>query len=117
MNKYVLDKRKSIIKLNTDTLDIKHIDTVYDINYVWVIDEDGILIRSDKEYKVEKGDVVMLMYRIGNEKEGDLIIINNNDLNNYFERKKKFLEEMENAKCTEKVCSDCDLKCEGTSNH
>lgn len=117
MNKYVLDKRKSIIKLNTDTLDLKYIDTVYDINYVWTIDEDGILIRSGKEYKVEKGDVVLLMYRIGNEKEGDLIIINNNDLNNYFERKKKFLEEMENAKRTEKVCSDCDLKCEGTSNH
>lgn len=117
MNKYVLDKRKSIIKLNTDTLDLKSIDTVYDIDYVWIIDEDGILIRSGKEYKVEKGDVVLLMYRIGNEKEGDLIIINNNDLNNYFERKKKFLEEMENAKRTEKVCSDCDLQCEGTSNH
>lgn len=117
MNKYVLDKRKSIIKLNTDTLDLKYIDTVYDIDHVWIIDEDGILIRSGKEYKVEKGDVVLLMYRIGNEKEGDLIIINNNDLNNYFERKKKFLEEMENAKRTEKVCSDCDLKCEGTSNH
>lgn len=117
MNKYVLDKRKSIIKLNTDTLDLKSIDTVHDMDYMWVIDEDGILIRSDKEYKVEKGDVVILMYRIGNEKEGDLIIINNNDLNNYFERKKKFLEEMENAKRTEKVCSDCDLKCECTSNH
>lgn len=117
MNKYVLDKRKSIIKLNTDTSDVKYIDTAYDINYVWVIDEDGILVRSDKEYKVEKGDVVLLMYRIGNEKEGDLIIINNNDLNNYFERKKKFLEEMENAKCTEKVCSDCDPKCECISNY
>lgn len=117
MNKYVLDKRKSIIKLNTDTLDFKSIDTVYAIDHVWIIDEDGILIRSGKEYKVEKGDVVLLMYRIGNEKEGDLIIINNNDLNNYFERKKKFLEEMENAKRTEKVCSDCDLKCECTSNY
>lgn len=117
MNKYVLDKRKAIIKLNTDTLDLKYIDTVYDIDYVWIIDEDGILIRSGKEYKVEKGDVVLLMYRIGNEKEGDLIIINNNDLNNYFERKKKFIEEMEKQKCTEKVCSDCDLKCECTSNY
>lgn len=117
MNKYVLDKRKSIIKLNTDTLDLKSIDAVYDIDCVWIIDEDGILIRSGKEYKVEKGDVVLLMYRIGNEKEGDLIIINNNDLNNYFERKKKFLEEMEKQKCTEKVCSDCGLKCECVSNY
>lgn len=116
MNKYVLDKRKSIIKLNTDILDVKYIDVIYDIDYMWVIDEDGILVRSDKEYKVEKGNIVLLMYRIGNEKEGDLIIINNNDLNNYFERKKKFLEEMENAKRTEKVCSDCDLRCQCTPN-
>lgn len=116
MNKYVLDKRKSIIKLNTDTLDVKYIDAIYGIDYMWVIDEDGILVRSDKEYKVEKGNIVLLMYRIGNEKEGDLIIINNNDLNNYFERKKKFLEEMENAKRTEKVCSDCDLRCQCTPN-
>lgn len=117
MNKYILDKRKAIIKLNTDTLDLEYIDTVYDIDYVWIVDEDGILIRSGKEYKVEKGNVVMLMYRIGNEKEGDLIIINNSDLNNHFERKKKFLEEMEKQKCTEKVCSDCDLKCECVSNY
>lgn len=117
MNKYVLDKRKAIIKLNTDTLDLEYIDTVYGIDYVWIVDEDGILIRSGKEYKVEKGNVVMLMYRIGNEKEGDLIIINNSDLNNHFERKKKFIEEMENAKRTEKICSDCDLKCECTSNY
>lgn len=117
MNKYVLEKRKSMIKLNTDTLDLKSIDAVYDIDYMWIIDGDGILIRSGKEYKVEKGDIVLIMYRIGNEKEGDLIIINNNDLNNYFERKKKFLEEMENAKRTEKVYSDCDPKCECTPNY
>ena len=48
MNKYVLDKRKSIIKLNTDTLDLKYIDAVYDIDYMWIIDEDGILRRNGK---------------------------------------------------------------------
>lgn len=113
MNKYVLDKRKSIIKLNTDTLDVKYIDTVYDIDYVWVIDEDGILIRSGEEYKVEKGDVVLLMYRIGNEKEGDLIVINNNDLNNYFERKKEYLEKERNRNSEKKICDSCEPACEG----
>lgn len=112
MNKYVLDKRKSIIKLNTDTLDLKYIDTVYDIDYVWIIDEDGILIRSGKEYKVEKGDVVLLMYRIGNEKEGDLIIINNNDLSNYYERKKEYLEKERNRNSEKKICDSCEPACE-----
>lgn len=117
MNKYILSKRNIIIKLNNDILDVDFVENSYDIDRIWFIEEDGILIRSDKEYKVEKGDVVILMYRIGNEKEGDLIIINNSYLNNYFERKKKFIEETEKQKCTEKVCSDCDLKCECTSNY
>lgn len=110
MNKYILSKRNTIIKLNTDTLDVDFVENSYDIDRVWFIEEDGIFVRENKEYEVKKGDIVLFMYRIGNEKEGDLIIINNNDLNNYFERKKKFLEEMKKQKCTEKVCSDCGLK-------
>ncbi len=117
MNKYVLDKRKVIIKLNTDTLDLEYIDTVYDIDHVWIVDEDGILIRSGKEYKVEKGNVVMLMYRIGNEKEGDLIIINNNDLSNYYERKEEFLEKERNRNSGEKICDSCEPVCECSNNY
>lgn len=117
MNKYILSKRNTIIKLNTDTLDVDFVENSYDIDRVWFIEEDGIFVRENKEYEVKKGDIVLFMYRIGNEKEGDLIIINNNDLNNYFERKKKFLEEMKKQKCTEKVCSDCGLKCECVSNY
>lgn len=98
MNKYILSKRNTIIKLNTDTLDVDFVENSYDIDRVWFIEEDGIFVRENKEYEVKKGDIVLFMYRIGNEKEGDLIIINNNDLNNYFERKKKFLEEMEKQK-------------------
>ena len=117
MNKYILSKRNIIIKLNTDTLDVDFVENSYDIDRVWFVEEDGIFVRENKEYEVKKGDIVLFMYRIGNEKEGDLIIINNSYLNNYFERKKKFIEEMKKQKCTEKVCSDCDLKCECTPNY
>ena len=59
MNRYILDKRNTILKLNTDTLDVDCVETSYDVNRIWFIEEDGVLVRKDKEYEVKK---VMLFY-------------------------------------------------------
>lgn len=91
MNKYILGKRNIIIKLNTDTLDVDFVENSYDIDRTWFIEEDGIIVREGKEYEVKKGDVVLLMYRIEGGGKGEIIIINNNDLSNYYERKKEYL--------------------------
>lgn len=91
MNKYILCKRNIIIKLNTDTLDVDLVENSYDINRIWFIEEDGIIVREGEEYEVKKGDVVLLMYRIEEGGKGEIIIINNNDLSNYYERKKEYL--------------------------
>lgn len=100
MNKYILSKRNIIIKLNTDTLDVDFVENSYDIDRVWFVEEDGIFVRENKEYEVKKGDIILLMYRIGGEEKGDIIIINNDDLSNYYERKK------------EKICDSCEPTCE-----
>ena len=92
MNKYILSKRNTIIKLNTDTLDVDFVENSYDIDRIWFIEEDGIFVRENKEYEVKKGDIVLLMYRIEGGGKGEIIIINNNDLSNYYERKKEYLE-------------------------
>lgn len=91
MNKYILSKRNIIIKLNTDTLDVDFVENSYDIDRVWFIEEDGIFVRENKEYEVKKGDIVLLMYCIEGGGKGEIIIINNNDLSNYYERKKEYL--------------------------
>ena len=49
MNKYILSKRNTIIKLNTDTLDVDFVENSYDINRVWFIEEDSIFVRENKE--------------------------------------------------------------------
>lgn len=92
MNKYILSKRNTVIKLNTDTLDVDFVENSYDIDHVWFIEEDGIFVRENKEYEVKKGDIVLLMYCIVGGGKGEIIIINNNDLSNYYERKKEYLE-------------------------
>lgn len=117
MNKYILYKRNTIIKLNTNTLDVDCVETSYDIDRVWFVEEDGILVRENKEYEVKKGYIVLLMYRIGGEGKGEIIIINNNDLSNFYERKKEYIEKERNRVSKEKMCDSCEPTCECSNNY
>lgn len=111
MNKYILSKRNTTIKLNTDTLDVDFVENSYDIDRVWFVEEDGIFVKENKEYEVKKGDIVLLMYRIGDGEKEEPIIINNNDLSNYYERKKEYLEKQRNRISEEKICNSCEPAC------
>lgn len=111
MNKYIISKRNALVKLDTDNLDVDHIDHSYDIDRMWFIKEDGIIVREGEEYEVKKGSVVLLMHRIGGGGKGEIIIINNNDLNNYYERKKEFLEKERNRNSGEEICDSCESVC------
>lgn len=112
MNKYIISKSNALVKLDTDNLDVNHIDYSYDIDRMWFIEEDGIIVREDEEYEVKKGAVVLLTYRIGGGGKGEIIIINNNDLSNYYERKKEFLEKEGNRNSGKKICDSCEPDCE-----
>lgn len=113
MNKYIISKKNTLVKLDTDKLDVDHIDYSYDIDRIWFIEEDGIIVREGEEYEVKKGDVVLLMYRIGGGGKGEIVIINNNnDLSNYYERKKEYLEKERNRISKEKMCDGCEPTCE-----
>jgi hypothetical protein len=111
MNKYIISKRNALVKLDTDKLDVDHIDHSYDIDRIWFIEEDGVIVREGEEYEVKKDAVVLLMYRIGGEGKGEIIIINNNDLSNFYERKKEYIEKERNRVSGEKVYTSCDSCC------
>lgn len=117
MNKYIIFKRNTLVKLDTDKLDVDHIDRVYDIERMWFIEEDGIIVIEGEEYEVKKGAVVLLMYRIGDGGKGEIIIINNNDLSNYYERKKEYIEKERNRVSKEKICDSCESDCECSNNY
>lgn len=88
MNKYILTEQRALIKLDTETLKVNSIGASYNVDYMWLIEEDGVITYFDKEYEVKAGNVVMLMYRIGDEEHGDIIVIDNKDLTNHYERRK-----------------------------
>lgn len=96
MNKYIISKRNALVKLDTDKLDVDHIDPSYDIDRMWFIEEDGIIVREGEEYEVKKGDIVLLMYSMEGGGKGEIIIINNNDLSNYYERERNRNSEKKN---------------------
>lgn len=50
MNKYIISKRNALVKLDTDKLDVDHIDHSYDIDRIWFIEEDGIIVRGRNHY-------------------------------------------------------------------
>ena len=76
MNKYIISKRNALVKLDTDKLDVDHIDHSYDIDRMWFIEEDGIIVREGEEYEVKK---VLLFYSCivleAEEKEKSLLLI------------------------------------------
>lgn len=116
MNKYILTENCLLIKFNTETLKVNSIGSSYNVNYMWTIEEDGVITYFDKEYEVKAGNVVMLMYRIGDEEHDDIIVIDNKDLTNHYERRKKYYEKKyyEEQKGREKAkdcCCDCDCEC------
>lgn len=109
MNKYILTEQRALIKLNTETLKVNSIGASYNnVDYIWLIEEDGVITYFDKEYEVKAGNVVMLMYRIGDEEHGDIIVIDNKDLTNHYERRKKYYEEQKGREEAKDCCCDCE---------
>lgn len=108
MNKYILTEQRALIKLDTETLKVNSIGASCNVNYIWLIEEDGVITYFDKEYEVKAGNVVMLMYRIRDEEHGDIIVIDNKDLTNNYERRKKYYEEQKVREKAKDCCCDCE---------
>lgn len=111
MNKYILTEQRALIKLDTETLKVNSIGASYDVDYIWLIEEDGVITYFDKEYEVKAGNVVMLMYRIEDGEHGDIIVIDNKDLTNNYERRKKYYEEQKVREKAKDCCCDCECEC------
>lgn len=115
MNKYILARDRSIIQLDTDTLKVNVVDSCYNIDYMWSIEEDGVFTAYGKEIEVKAGNIVLLMYRIGNEENGDIIVLDNPQLASNIERRKKCHEEQKKQEMVaiNDCCTDCECVTQG----
>lgn len=123
MNTYIYTSSGSLLKMKDN--DIKNFDTIgnhyLNIDWAWVIEEDGTFVANDKEYDVKAGDVILVLYAGYREKEvpvkdrrkvRDIVIIRNEDLYNNFKLNKKYEESQNSGNCIKDCrpdapCSEC----------
>lgn len=120
MNTYIYTGGSSLLTMKDN--DIKNFDTIsnhyLNIDWAWVIEEDGTFVANGKEYDVKAGDAILVLYASyreeevpvkGRRKVRDIVIIRNEDLYNNFKSNKKYKESQNSGKscCPEAPCSEC----------
>lgn len=101
MNTYIYTGGSSLLTMKDN--DIKNFDTInnhyLNIDWAWVIEEDGTFVANEKEYDVKAGDVILVLYAGYREKEvpvkdrrkvRDFVIIRNEDLYNNYKLNKEY---------------------------
>ena len=102
MNTYIYAGGSSLLTMKDN--DIKNFDTIsnhyLNIDWAWVIEEDGILKFKDKEYDVKAGDVVLVLYASYNRNgdDRDIAIIKSEELYYNFKRNLEY-EKRRNEYC------------------
>lgn len=123
MNTYIYTGCSSLLTMKDN--DIKNFDIIsnhyLNIDWAWVIEEDGTFVANDKEYDVKAGDVILVLYAGYREKEvpvkdrrkvRDIVVIRNEDLYNNFKLNKKYEESQNSGNCIKDCrpdapCSEC----------
>lgn len=109
-----------IVKFTKDKEDTSIIEnTGLNIDWTWVIEEDGVLKYRGEQYEVKAGDIVMLCYapyikRTGHETTRRVIIVKSEDLyDNWLKCKQYYNKQDEQIGCKSCCgnCSNCNCGC------
>lgn len=79
------------------------------IDWAWVIEEDGVLKFNGKEYDVKVGDIVLVLYAYYKRSDDDreIAIIKSEELYNNFKRNLEYEENRHNECCDKCPSSTC----------
>lgn len=111
MNTYIYAGNSSLLAIKDNDLNsVSSIRNHYlNIDWAWVIEEDGVLKFNGKEYEVKTGDVVLVLYAYCNriDDDRDIAIIKSEELYNNFKRNFEYEKNRHNECCEVCVPSDC----------
>ena len=118
MTKYYTNRTDyNIFKVDTENDSVQSINRNDNVDYIYFIEEDGIVIIKDED-KVEKievnaGDVVVRFYSADeNYKNKEYYVIRHEGIIDYYKRYRNHMEESRKNKCCNCCeCNDC-VKCE-----
>lgn len=116
MKTYFYTGSSSLITVKDNN--IKSFDSIsnsyLNIDWSWIIEEDGIFVANEKEYEVKAGDVILVLYAgykeqkesiINRRRVRDFVIVRNEDLYNNFKLNKEAEQRQKNENCTKSCCS------------
>lgn len=111
MNTYIYAGNSSLLTIKDNDLNsVSSIRNHYlNIDWAWVIEEDGVLKFNGKEYNVKAGDIVLVLYASynrGND-DRDIAIIKSEELYNNFKRNLEYEKNRHNECCDECSPSTC----------
>ena len=102
MNTYIYAGNSALLVVKDNDLNsVSSVRNHYlNIDWAWVIEEDGILKFNGKEYEVKTGDVVLVLYASYNriDDDRDIAIIKSEELYNNFKRNLEY-ERRRNEYC------------------
>ena len=90
MNTYIYAGNSALLAVKDN--DLNSVSSVHNhylnIDWAWVIEEDGVFKFKDKKYDVKAGDVVLVLYASYNRNgdDRDIAIIKSEELYNNFKR-------------------------------
>ena len=108
MKNYYYTNNSSLVCLDTENpKNISILKNSYlNVDWKWVIREDGVFHYNEKEYEVKRGDIIFLLYpsndreRIKGKRE--IVILNSLDILDNIEKMEAFEKENE-----AKACDNC----------
>lgn len=111
MNTYIYAGNSSLLVVKDNDLNsISSIRNHYlNIDWAWVIEEDGVFKFNGKEYEVKTGDVILVLYAPYNRSDDDrdIAIIKSEELYNNFKQNLKYDKNRHNECCNECAPSNC----------
>ena len=111
MNTYVYAGNSSLLVVKDNDLNsISSIHNHYlNIDWAWVIEEDGVFKFNGKEYEVKTGDVILVLYAPYNRSDDnrDIAIIKSEELYNNFKQNLEYDKNRHNECCNKCAPSNC----------
>lgn len=111
MNTYICAGNSSLLVVKDN--DLNSISSIrnhcLNIDWAWVIEEDGVFKFNGKEYEVKTGDVIFVLYAPYNRSDDDrdIAIIKSEELYNNFKQNLEYEKNRYNECCNKCAPSNC----------
>lgn len=108
MKKYIYTKGNHLLVVNNDNFtDLDTIANSYlNVDWCWLIREDGVFIFKGKEYEVKRGDIIYILYAVDGKGDREVAIVNSPEILKNTEEREAYMAKERDKECESCPCCD-----------